>query len=84
VATVYLFVARVARHGRCRFARQYHGFTGVRACSHPLWLRARGTGHWSYGRRGVFPPGSYVARVWALDRSGNRERPTRRLTFRIR
>jgi hypothetical protein len=42
--------------------------------SAPRWLRAKGKGAWSRKVKAKLPPGTYVVRVRALDKSGNPDR----------
>jgi hypothetical protein len=74
VRAVDVSVARLAG-GRCAFVRRNGTLTAPRSCAHPLYLRARGTGHWTLSTHRELPDGDYVIRTRALDFHGNAERP---------
>jgi hypothetical protein len=78
--------------GLCRYL-QPHGRLGeVVSCRRPTYVTARGTARWSLRRAGAFPPGTWTARVRAVDRAGNAEKKARKprprsrnfVTFKIR
>ncbi|MDP8968818.1 MAG: hypothetical protein M3N04_09480 [Actinomycetota bacterium] len=59
---------------RCRFASTRGTFGKARACSKPVYLRAKGTKRWRLELKGTFPAGTYRVSVRATDAAGNRER----------
>jgi hypothetical protein len=73
---------RVGR--RCRFLRRNGRFTGLRRCSRPGWVRARGTTRFSLRRRAALPAGVYEIRVRGVDTAGNAERRAGRRNVIVR
>jgi hypothetical protein len=84
---VYVSVALLLGHGRCRYLTR-PGLGHLARCSRPSALLAVGGGHrWRFVHHGRIPPGRYLARAFAIDAAGNREHPSRRanrMRFRIR
>ena len=70
---------------KCRFVRSGGRLSGVRSCSKPIYVRARGAKRWSLSLRGTFPAGRYRAWVRGRDARGNVEKRGKRntVTFRI-
>jgi hypothetical protein len=81
VRKVSVAVARKAG-ARCRFLGRRGTLGSPRACSRPVYLRAKGTSSWRLERKGAFPPGTYRIDLRARDGAGNRER-TKRATLRL-
>lgn len=74
VKKVSVAVARKVAGGRCRFVSARGAFGKARACSRPVYLRAKGTKSWRLALEGRFPAGDYRVRVRARDAAGNGER----------
>jgi hypothetical protein len=75
----------------CRYMRPDGSLRGATNCRNAVYLPAHGKGQWSLHVDRALPPGTYTARVRAIDRGGNVEVGTRRsgvsrnyLTFRVR
>ncbi|MEA2272079.1 MAG: hypothetical protein QOI98_787, partial [Solirubrobacteraceae bacterium] len=85
VKRVSVAVARKAG-SRCRYLRRSGRFGPVGSCSKAAYLIAHGKTRWSLKLHGSFPAGRYVARVRAVDKRGNVEKPRGAavLTFRVR
>src|SRR3954451_3184738 len=82
VASVDVAVAR--RVGkRCAFVKRSDRLTRPRACSKPVYIRAKGTTRWSYHGRRELPNGRYLVWTRATDARGNAERRHRVGSFRI-
>ncbi|MFP5361411.1 MAG: LVIVD repeat-containing protein [Thermoleophilia bacterium] len=82
VRKVSVAVARKSG-SRCRFLSRRGTFGRPRACSRPVYLRARGTRSWRLLLKGSFPAGTYRVSVSARDGAGNRER-AKTATLRLR
>lgn len=83
VRRVQVSVAR--RSGRrCAFLRPNRRFTRARSCRRAVYLNARGTRTWRLAMDVRLPAGTYVIRVRAVDRAGNRERRSNVLVRRVR
>jgi hypothetical protein len=79
VAKVEVSIAQVkgkGRSARCRFFSPNGTLTPPRACSLPVWLRARGSARWQLDLKIHDPsPGTYRITVRAVDAAKNTERP---------
>jgi hypothetical protein len=73
---------RVGR--RCAFLRRTGRFTKARSCRRAVYLKAKGTRRWRFSKRANLPAGTYVVRVRAVNRAGNRERRTRKRNVLVR
>jgi hypothetical protein len=80
---------------RCRFLQRSNTFTKPRSCGRPIRLRTRGKYNlsklkieWSFAAKKVkLPRGTYVARAFGVDQSGNVEQKVTRRnskTFTVR
>jgi hypothetical protein len=74
VAHVRVAVARDLGHHRCRFLRANGTFRKTEPCGHGHYLKAKGTGHWTFRIAHRLPAGRYLVRVRAIDAAGNNER----------
>jgi hypothetical protein len=74
ITRVNLSIVRSAPHRACRFVLGSGALTRPRSCRRPLWLKARGTLHWTLRVRGLHA-GHYLVRVDAVD--GNRQHSPR-------
>jgi hypothetical protein len=83
VTKVSVAVARKVAGGRCRFVSAHGKLGRARACSRPVYLRARGTGSWRLRLDGTFPAGEYRVTVRARDGAGNSER-AKTVALRVR
>jgi hypothetical protein len=80
VARVSVSIARVT--GRlCRFLRRNGTFTRAQSCRHGLYLRARGTAHWTLRLSHPLAPGRYQLFVRGVDAAGHVERRASRHNF---
>lgn len=78
--------------GLCRYLQPTGRLGKVVSCRRPTYVRARGTKRWSFRIAGVFPAGTWTARIRAVDRAGNSEKKDRKphprsrnfVTFKIR
>jgi hypothetical protein len=66
------------RDPHCRYVGANGRLTRARSCRRFVLLRARGKRSWKLSFRVRLPRGQYRVQVRAVDRRGNRERPTRR------
>jgi hypothetical protein len=76
LSAVLVSVAKLER-GRCRFLQPNGQLRRGGTCRRPVWLRARGTTTWRLRLHARLPHGRYRVLVRAVDRNGNRERPSR-------
>ncbi|MEA2375096.1 MAG: hypothetical protein QOD53_1559 [Thermoleophilaceae bacterium] len=83
LGAILVSVARISGH-RCRFLQPNGRLGAARKCRRPILLRARGTRKWRLATRARLKSGPYRVLVRAVDRSGNRERPSRRNHIRLR
>lgn len=83
LAAVLVSVARVKGH-RCRFLQANGRLGALRKCRRPVLLRAKGTRKWKLVTRAHLKRGHYRVLVRAVDRRGNRERPSRRNHLKTR
>ncbi len=78
--------------GLCRYLQPSHRLGPVTSCRRPTYVRANGTGRWSFRATGPFAPGTWTARIRSVDRAGNAEKKVRKpnprsrnfVTFKIR
>ncbi|CAA9472478.1 MAG: hypothetical protein AVDCRST_MAG67-297 [uncultured Solirubrobacteraceae bacterium] len=82
VSKVSVAVAREAGK-TCRFLSKRGRLGEARACSKPVYLRAKGTKSWRLELKGSFGTGTYRVLVRARDGAGNRER-VKTTTLRLR
>jgi hypothetical protein len=83
LSAVLVSVGRVSGH-RCRFLQPNGTLSSLRRCRMPILLRARGTRNWRLTTRAKLTSGPYRVLVRAVDKSGNRERPSRRNHIAVR
>ncbi|HEX8053127.1 MAG TPA: Calx-beta domain-containing protein, partial [Thermoleophilaceae bacterium] len=78
--------------GLCRYLQPSGRLGRVVSCRRPTYVVARGTTSWTFTRTGYHRPGTWTARIRAVDRAGNAEKkvlkpnPLSRnfVTFKIR
>lgn len=80
VKTVWLSIAREARHRQCRYLKPGGGFTARRSCLRTIYLKAKGTKSWRL-TTGKLPHGHYKVWVRGVDVRGNVERKNRKRNF---
>ncbi len=82
VARVELAISRTAPKHRCRFVAANGKLTAARACSRPVWLKAKGTAAWSF-TSAKLPRATYALQVRAVDAAGNLQAAPARRTRRL-
>jgi hypothetical protein len=78
--------------GLCRYLQPNGRLGAVVTCRQPTYVKASGTTAWAFTRTGRFAPGTWTARIRAVDRAGNAEKKVRKpnprsrnfVTFKIR
>jgi hypothetical protein len=78
--------------GLCRYLQPSGRLGRVVSCRRPTYVTARGTTRWTFTRTGYHRPGTWTARIRAVDRAGNAEKKIRKpnplsrnfVTFKIR
>jgi hypothetical protein len=78
--------------GLCRYLQPSRRLGPVTSCRNPTYTRARGTTAWRFRLAATLPPGTYTARIRAVDKTGNAEKKVRKtnprsrnyVTFKIR
>jgi Matrixin len=83
VARVEVAISRTAGKRRCRFVAAGGKLTAARSCSRPVWLKAKGTTHWSLSTKRRLPRGTYTIQVRARDAAGNRQAKATNRTQRV-
>ncbi|MFL5886490.1 MAG: hypothetical protein ACJ77M_15570, partial [Thermoleophilaceae bacterium] len=78
VSRVDVFLGKPQGHKRCRFLNRKGRLGKKRACSRPVYLRAklRGSRGWTLTKKVRLPKGKYIAGARGTDRSGHVERPS--------
>ena len=83
MSKVEVAVSRRQGH-RCRFLNRKGRLTSARACSKPVYLRARGVTTWTLSKRVRLPKGTYTAQARATDVAGHVEKRPRTARLRVR
>jgi hypothetical protein len=84
LGAVLVSIGRPVGHHRCRFLQANGRLGPAVPCRRPVLLRATGTRTWRLATKAKLPRGTYRVLVRAIDRRGNRERPSRRNHLRTR
>jgi hypothetical protein len=91
--TIQVSVRVTVKGGTCEFVQSNGKLSAPRACTKPIWLRAKagkfsgGKTAWGFSLRVSLPPGRYLAIVRSADSQGNVETAVRRTNqapFRVR
>jgi Bacterial Ig-like domain len=71
-SVAYVAISVQRKQGKhCRYMSSKGKLSSTKSCASPVWLRAHGTGKWSFGLSKKLPRGTYNVRVHALDSAGN-------------
>ena len=84
IARVEVAVSRAAGRGKCRFVAANGKLGKARACSKPVFLRAKGTKAWSLSLKRKLAPGRYTILARARDAGGAVQAPPARKTVTLR
>jgi hypothetical protein len=82
VTRVEVAISRKARGRKCSFLAPNGRLGRARACSRPVWLKARGTTTWALDTKRKLPRGAYTIAVRSRDATGNLQ--ARAVTRRLR